>query len=161
VTSEAYRKILRSEERRSQRSNRRFGALLAAALAATIVSGPAAGLAAPPEGPFETVPLPAPRPRHHAAAYACLAGGAGLVASSFLLANHADRAYDEYLTASTPDEIERRFGEATRYDRWSSGALLGGEALFAAGLYLRFLRRPSAPVSVSLVPGRCVVAYRF
>ena len=134
---------------------------LAALVAAMIVSGPATVRAAPPDGPFEVVPLPAPNSRPHLAAYACLASGAVLVAASFGIAHRADQAYDRYLVESDPLQIDRRFDEATRYDRWSSGTLLTGEAVLATGLYLRFLRRPGLPVAVALGPGRCAVWYRF
>jgi len=130
-------------------------------LAAMIVCGPLSAAPARADGPFETVPLPVPTPRPHRAAYVCLAGGTGLMVASIVFARRADHAYDRYLAASAPDEIQRRFSETARYDRWSSGSLLTGEALLAAGLYLRFLRRPSAPVSVALGPGRCAVCCRF
>ena len=142
---------------------------LAALLAAIVVSGPSLVAAAPPETaspdlrqtPFETVPLPTPVARPHKAAYACMAAGAGMIASSFWLADRADTAYDRYLTSRVPTDIRRWFDEATRYDQWSSGVLLGGEALVATGLYLRFLRRPTPPVAVLLGPGACAVSYRF
>jgi hypothetical protein len=134
--------------------------LLAAMFAATVVWGgfPVAASAA---DPFETIPLPRPAPRSHRAAYACFLAGTGMITGSFALADRADRAYDHYLAASDPAEIGRRFDETTRYDRWSSATLLGGEALVAAGLYLRFLRRPSPPVALWIAPGACAVSLRF
>jgi hypothetical protein len=133
---------------------------LAALLAAMIVSGPPAMALA--DSPFESVPIPV-RPRQpHLAAYACFAAGAGLIAGSFTVAHRADREYGRYLAAETPEDIRARFAETGRLDRWSSGMLLGGEALVAAGITLRFLHRPSArPVAFVVEPGACAVRWRF
>jgi len=133
---------------------------LAAILAAMIVWGaPAAALA---DGPFETVPI-APHVKHpHTGAYTCFAAGVAAIAGSFSLARRADREYDRYLLAESPEDIHARFADTRRLDQWSSGALLGGEALVAAGIYLRFLRRPSpAPVTFVVEPGSCAVRWRF
>ena len=138
---------------------------LAAPLAAMFVLGAAlsSGLATPAraDGPFETVPLPQAVSRPHHAATACFLAGAGLIAGSFSLARHADRAYERYLTAQTPGDITRWYDESTRYDRWSSAALFGGEAAVATGLYLRFLRRPPPPIALIVAPGACAVSFRF
>ena len=115
-----------------------------------------------PAGPFAEVPVP-PAVRHsRRLAYACLASGVALGGASFALAHRANRSYDRYLIASEPAEIERLFDETGRLDRWSSGSLLAGEALFAAGLYLRFLRH-SSPDRLAVVVGiqRCAVSLRF
>ena len=134
---------------------------LAAMLAAILVLGPIAVPGARADVPFETVPLPAASSRPHRAAYTCLAAGVGLIATSFVLARDADRSYEGYLTAREPQDIQRRFDETSRYDRWSSGTLFAGEAFVAAGLYLRFLRRPPPPIAVTLLPGSCAVSFRF
>ena len=135
---------------------------MAATAAAIVVSG--ALVAAPvaeAAAAFEQVPLPPPTPTSHVAAYACLATGVGVMATSFVLARHADHAYDRYLEAEVPSEIDRLYDESVRYDRLSSGALIGGEVLLAAGLYLRFLRRATSHVELALHPGRCAVSCRF
>ncbi len=135
---------------------------LAAVLAATIVSGPLAAPSARADGPFEAVPLPRPAPHPHRAAYACMLLGTGMIVGSFALARHADDAYARYLDARLPDDIERSYDEAVRYDRWSSGLLISGEIVVAAGVYLRFLRRPESPaVSLLVAPGACAVSCRF
>ena len=134
---------------------------LAALLAAMFVLGPISARPARAAGPFESVPLTAPASRPHRGAYVCFAAGAGLIAGSFGLARHADRAYDRYLESRAPADIARWFDESERFDRWSSGALLGGEALVATGIYLRFLRRSSPPVALLLGPGACAVSLRF
>lgn len=113
------------------------------------------------DGPFETVPLPRVTSRPHRAATACFVAGVGLMAGSFSLARRADRAYDRYLSAQAPEDIGHWFDETRRFDRWSSGALLSGEALVATGLYLRFLRRPAPPVALLVGPGACAVSFRF
>lgn len=143
---------------------------LAAILAAMFVFGArpvVAGEARPipprssGSGPFEVVPLPHPAPRSHLGSTACFLAGAGLAAGSFAFAHRADRAYDRYLDARAPADIERWFAETARFDRWSSGALLGGEALVGTGLYLRFLRRPAAAVTVVLAARSCALSLRF
>ncbi len=135
---------------------------LAAALAAMIVSGLLAASPARADGPFEAVPLPRPAPHPHRAAYTCMVLGTGMIVGSFALARHADDAYARYLDATLPGDIERSFDEAVRYDRWSSGMLVSGEVVVAAGVYLRFIRRPAAPaVSLLIAPGACAVSDRF
>lgn len=113
-------------------------------------------------GPFPDVPLSEDRRPSYRAAYACLAVGAGLVGASFAFSHRANQEYDRYLAASDPQEILHRFDETERYDRMSSASLLTGEALFAVGVYLRFLRPPpDSRLTLSLDPGRCAVSYRF
>jgi hypothetical protein len=141
---------------------------LAAMLAAMVVSGPLAAAAhdlspspGNPAQPFESVPLPPPPNRSHRGSHVAFLMGVALVAGSFTLSDRANRAYDRYLDAETEPEIERWFDESQRYDRWSSGALLGGEGLVATGVYLRFLRRPSSPLSLVLASRTCAVSLRF
>ena len=136
-------------------------ALLAASLVAEL-SLPAACAAQQAADPFEAVPLaPAARPPHRLA-YASLLAGAGLVGLSFTLTDRANRRYDDYLNATQPAEISRLYDESVRLDHLSAAALLTGEALIAAGVWLRFLRRP-APQRAALIvePGRCAVSLRF
>ena len=134
------------------------------ALAILLCAGPlqaacAQAQAAPafPEIPIEPVP------RHsHAWAYASLGAGTALVGSSFLFKERADDAYQAYLDATNPGRIEESYDRTVFYDRLSRVALLGGEALLATGLYLRFLRRPrAARFTLALEPSRCSVSYRF
>jgi len=88
--------------------------------------------------------------------------GAALIGSSFLFAERADDAYSDYLAATRPDRIERLYDRAVLNDRLSSGSLLTGEALLAAGIYLRFVRRPPAGrLTLAVEPGRCALAWRF
>ena len=107
-------------------------------------------------------PFESPSSRRHTWAYASLIAGGGLIAGSFAFSDRANQAYDDYLEATDPETIERLFDRSERYDRLSSGSLLAGELLVAAGLYLRFLRRqPSSRLSFSVEPERCRVAWRF
>jgi hypothetical protein len=111
---------------------------------------------------FSEVPLESPPHASHRFAYLSLVTGAALVAGSFALSRHADRVYSDYLESTDPDEITRLFDETTRYDRYSSTALISGEILIATGLYFRFLRRPGVSrVRVSMGPAGCAVALRF
>ena len=68
--------------------------------------------------------------------------------------------------ATDPAEIERLYDRTARYDWYARGALIGGEALVATGLYLRFVRRPraartTATLDLSVGPARCALAWRF
>jgi len=111
---------------------------------------------------FPDVPLEPPAEHAHVWAYASLIAGAGLIGSSFLFSKQANQAYDQYLEATDPAEIDRFFDRAERYDRLSSGSLLGGELMIATGLYLRFLRRSTGSrLSFSAGSERCQVAWRF
>jgi len=112
--------------------------------------------------PFETVVLPSQKETSHTLAYGTMLAGAGLVGASFVWRDRANERYDRYLDATEPDEISRLFDETTRLDRLSSGALIAGEMLIAAGLYLRFVRHPSTErVSVIATPTRCALSLRF
>lgn len=138
---------------------------MAAALAASFllqVGSPAACAAAQAAGPFERVPLEDQPRTSHRWAYASLVAGAGLAGLSFVLTDRANRTYDRYLTATDPAEVSRLYDESQHYDRLSAASLFAGEALFAAGVWLRFLRRP-APNRVVLTvdPSRCAVSLRF
>jgi len=137
----------------------------AAALAATIaleLLDPAACAHAQAAGPFRPVPIPPSAPRNQAWAYTTLASGAGLVGLSFVFSQRADDAYADYLVSTDPDQIQVLYDRAVRNDHLSQASLLTGEALVAAGLYLRFIRRPGTRrASLSLRPTRWVVSYRF
>lgn len=136
-------------------------AVMLTAIAVLGVFDPALSAAAPTDAFEQVAIVPAPRSPHRLA-YACLVAGVGLVGASFILSDRADRAYDRYLAAAAPEEIEHQFDSAVHYDRWASGSLLGGETLISAGLYLRFLRRPSSPrLSLLLDARRCAVSLRF
>ncbi len=140
---------------------RPIAAALAATLALQIVL-PAAGARAQAAEPFPVVPVETPARRSHTWAYLTLLGGAGLVALSFAFSRDADRAYAAYLESTDPVEIERLYDRAVRDDHRAQASLLGGEAMLAAGLYLRFIRRPAPKrVSLSLAPSRCALSYRF
>ncbi len=139
--------------------------VVAAVLAAGIFLGPlstAACAGAQAADPFPSVAGETPAHVSHRWAYASMLGGAGLVGLSFVLTDRANRVYADYLQATDPAEVTRLYDEAQRYDRWSATSLLTGEALFAAGVWLRFLHRPAPRrVSLEVEPTRCVVSLRF
>jgi hypothetical protein len=111
---------------------------------------------------FPEVPLEPVRQSSHTWAYIALGTGAALVGSSFLFKDRADDAYQEYLLATDARIIEDRYEETVLYDRLSRVSLLGGEALLATGLYLRFIRRhPTAQFTLAVEPSRCSVSWRF
>ena len=81
---------------------------------------------------------------------------------SFTFAQRADDAYASYLVSTDTQELEILYDRAVRNDHLSHASLLTGEALIAAGLYLRFIRRPpAARLSLSLQPSRCALSCRF
>ena len=138
--------------------------MTAAALAALMAleNLPAARAHAQAAAPFPVVPLEAPAPRRHTWAYATIVGGVGLIGLSFSFSGRADDAYAAYLVSTDPAEIQALYNRSVHNDHLAQASLLTGEALVAAGLYLRFIRRPAAGrVSVSLLPSRCAVSCRF
>jgi hypothetical protein len=117
----------------------------------------------PPASPFPQVPLEPVAPRRsHAASYVVMAVGGGLVGASFAWHARANRVYDDYLDATEPDVIARLYDRTTRYDRLASCALIGGEAVIAAGLWMRFARHPrSDRVVFAASTQRCALTLRF
>ena len=112
--------------------------------------------------PFPVVAVQARRPPSYTWAYVTLGAGAALVGGSFGINNQANADYERYLAATEPVAIGRFFDRASRNDRIASGCLLSGEALIAAGIYLRFLHpAEDARIALSLRPGRCALALRF
>jgi hypothetical protein len=136
-------------------------AFIAACIVLELVC-PAARAHAQAAESFRVVPIEVPVRRSHTWAYLTLATGAGLVGISFSFSRRADDAYDEYLVSTDLGAIDRLYDRAVRNDHLSQASLLTGEALIAAGLYMRFVRRPAAArLSVSVLPSRCAVSYRF
>jgi hypothetical protein len=137
-------------------------ALLAAVIALTDLPVPAAAGDPPAADPFPVVTLPATPHRSHTAAWVSLGAGAGLLATSFLVHERANRTYDVYLASTNPDEIGDLYTRTTNLDRLSGASLIAGEVLLATGVYLRFLRAPrEAKLSFDLSPGRCAAVWRF
>ncbi len=140
---------------------RKTAAAIAAFLSLQIVLAAARAHAQAAES-FPVVPLEAPASRRHTWTYVTLAGGASLVGFSFVFSGKADDAYAEYLDSTDPVEIQTLYDRAVRNDHRAQVSLLTGEALIAAGLYLRFIRRPGpSKVSLALNPSRCALSYRF
>jgi len=89
-------------------------------------------------------------------------GGVAMVGGSFVLRDAANDTYDDYLTATDPDEIASLYDRTTTYDRLSSASLVAGELFLVGGLYLRFLRpQKTSRLSVTIGPERCALAYSF
>src|SRR5258705_9715868 len=109
-------------------------------------------------GPFPVVAYEAPARRSHTWAYVTLASGAGLIGISFAFERRADDAYDAYLASTDVRVIDQLYDRAALNDHLSQATVLSGEALLAAGLYMRFLRHPAgSPFSLDLRPTRCAV----
>jgi hypothetical protein len=123
---------------------------------------PAAGAFAQAAAPFPEVPLPQSSTKSKTFANLTLLTGAALIGASFAFENVADEANDDYLLATDADEIERLYDRSKQFDQYSTASLITGEVLLAAGLWMRFLRRPhSERVSFQVRPDRCAVAWRF
>jgi len=73
--------------------------------------------------------------------YSFLSAATSLVAgiTTVLFRKEADRAYQNYLQASNPQQMNRYFADAQRYDTYSSVAFGLFQASFAVGFYF-FLR---------------------
>jgi hypothetical protein len=141
---------------------KRTVATLVAALLVVTEIVPAARARAQAADPFPVIPLKSSPQGNHLLAYGSLIAGAGLIGASFALAKKADQTYDDYLAATDPSTIQHLYDQTVHYDRLSSGALLSGEVLIAAGLYLRFLRRsPDSRLGFDLGPQRCAATLRF
>jgi hypothetical protein len=112
--------------------------------------------------PFPEVRLQPETNPSHALAYVTLVTGGLLIGSSYEFKRRADLEYDRYRTETDVSRIGGLYDRTVSFDRWSNASLLGGEALLAAGVYLRFLRRP-VPSHVVLTAGisRCAVSWRF
>lgn len=122
----------------------------------------AAGAQSQAVEPFREIPLETPAQKSHLTSYLTMAGGASLIGLSFVFTRKADRAYDAYLVSTEPNEIETLYDRAAHYDHLSQASILTGEVFVAAGLYLRFIRRPAGHrVALSLEPARCAVSFRF
>ena len=112
--------------------------------------------------PFPEIPIVTEEPPSYAWAYVALGSGVALVGGSFLLSEHADHTYQEYLESTQPGRIESLYDRTVLYDRLAGGGLVAGELLLATGIYLRFVRRPrSARMTLDLGPRRCALAYHF
>lgn len=109
--------------------------------------------------PFEQIPLTTPH-RSHWGSTLCFGAGLGLIGASFVLSDRADQRYEDYLAATTPDDINALYDETARLDHAATAALITGEALVATGIYLRFIRQPS-PVQLSIGPRACALSLRF
>jgi hypothetical protein len=115
---------------------------------------------------FPEIQTREPAKSSHVWSYVTIGLGAGLVAASFPLSNHADDLYAQYAVATEPDDIEHLYDETTRFDWYARGALIGGEVLLGFGLYLRFIHHPrtdraDATLGLRMEPGRCALAWSF
>jgi hypothetical protein len=137
--------------------------LAAALLAVLAVGTPAPAARAQTASPFEVVPRPAESQPSHRLFWITAIVGAGLVASSFPLANEADRRYAAYLGETDVSKIDERYDATTRMDYMASGALLVGEGLLVTAVWLRFLHPPheSNRLALEVEPARCAVSLRF
>lgn len=140
----------------------RFEAVLLAAAVSCAVVVRAAGADAPAARPFEIIPMQPPQTAAHTWSLVAVGTGVVLIGASFVFNQRADDAYGDYLTATDPDRIDALYDRAVHYDWFERGALIGGEALIATGLYLRFVRPPSDnKLSLAWEPRRCALVYRF
>jgi len=140
---------------------RGIAAMIAVLLIAHVLTPAACALAQAAE-PFPEVSQPHSSEHGHRWANLTMLAGVGLAGASFVFENHADATYDRYLTATDPAEITDLYDRTHRDDQLSTAALVGGEVLFAAGLWMRFLRRgTSARLAMNVRPTRCALSLRF
>ena len=123
---------------------------------------PAARAQAQAAAPFPVVPTEEKSGGHHIWAYLTWPGGASLIGLSFVTRTAPTRPTRIYLESPDPAEIDLLYDQAVRNDHYAQASLLTGEAMLAAGLYLRFIRHPSPKrVSLNLAPTRCALALHF
>lgn len=156
---------------------RLFSALLAV-VGHLSVPGPGFGQTEPPD----TVPAPTVE-RHRIAAgpdymriskWTALAGGLGTAGFGFLTSLEVDDRYEELerLCASDPvrcgarapdgsyldPELERRYRDVLRRNRWAKRTLVAGQAgvLAGAALFVLELRRRGPPPNIPFEPARLI-----
>jgi len=140
---------------------RGMAAMLAALLLAYVLT-PAASAFAQAAEPFPEVKVPRASERTHRWAYITMLAGVGLAGASFAFESRADDTYDRYLASTEPGEITDLYDRAQRYDQISTATLIGGEVLFATGLWMRFLRRGTSDrLAMEVRPTRCALSLRF
>ena len=140
---------------------RGMAAMIAALLMAQVLTPAASALAQAAEL-FSEVIVPHASERTHRWAYLTMIAGVGLAGASFVLQDRADAEYDRYLKSTEPGEITDLYDRAYRLDQYSTAALVGGEVLFAAGLWMRFLRRGTSDrLAMDIRPTRCALSLRF
>jgi hypothetical protein len=138
---------------------RALAAFLAVVLALPTL---AAAAPSPSAAPFPVVRIEQPAARSYQTAWVCFAAGAGLVTGSFLIHERANRTYRDYLHSTDPGRIDDLYDRTATLDRTSAATLIAGEAVFACGIYLRFLRSPpAARMTLDLGPSRCGASVRF
>jgi hypothetical protein len=94
-----------------------------------------------PARPARADDAPAAHPSYKRA-YIALGAGAALTGLSFVLAEQADRDYEEYLTETDPALLEDAYQSAKKKDRLAAAALIAGQAGLVLGIYWRFLHHP-------------------
>ncbi len=113
---------------------------LLAAMARSASAQPADPALAPPAPDFTT-------------AHVAIGVGAGLTIASFLLAESADRSYDDYLAGSDPSGLADDYDAAQRLDRLAAATLIAGQVTLFYGLWRRFLHDPPRGVARQIGPG--------
>ena len=69
-------------------------------------------------------------------AWTLVGAGALITGGAVVIRNEADDSYARYMAASDPRVIEDEYDRTIQYDHYAAGALIGGQALFTAGLLL-------------------------
>jgi hypothetical protein len=106
--------------------------------------------------PADVLPSELESPKY-TKAYVSMGLGVALTVTSFLLAEEADRAYDDYLQGTDPEAIESDYDRSVTLDRVATVSLITGQAALALGIYWRFLKKPpsaraESPISAGPVP---------
>jgi len=94
-----------------------------------------------PARPARADDAPATHPSYKRA-YIAMGAGAALTGLSFVLAEQADRDYEDYLTETDPALLEDAYQKAKKKDRLAAAALIAGQAGLVLGIYWRFLHHP-------------------
>jgi hypothetical protein len=110
--------------------------------------------AAPGPGAFSTNANPRTHSSLRKTGALLIVGGVAFDVVSFILADRADKAYEDYRNEIDPVRVESQYRRAVHMDRWASASLVAGQAAVAGGLYLVLVRAPrshseSAPSSLA------------
>jgi hypothetical protein len=74
-------------------------------------------------------------------AYVSMGLGVVLTIGSFVVAEQADQAYEDYQQGTDPDAIESDYDRAVTLDKVATASLIAGQAALVLGIYWRFVQR--------------------
>jgi len=80
-------------------------------------------------------------------AYVSMGLGVVLTVGSFVIAEQADQAYEDYRSGTDPGAIESDYDRAVTLDKVATASLIAGQAALVLGIYWRFIKRKPGSAS--------------